>query len=171
MLDLPARQGQAGGMNMSRPPRILFVCLGNICRSPTAEGVTRVLAEQAGIAVVLDGAGTGAWHVGEPPDRRMQAAARAAGYDLSSLRARQAVAEDFDRFDLILAMDEQNRLDLEALRPAGNETPVRLFLSYGHSGRRDVPDPYYEGGFDAVVAMIEDAAAGLLAEVAADEQD
>lgn len=152
-------------MTHASPPRILFVCLGNICRSPTAEGVTRALAEKAGVSVELDSAGTGSWHVGDPPDRRMQAAARAAGYDLSELRARQSQPSDFETFDLILAMDEQNRMDLERLRPAGNETPVRLFLSYGSSGRVNVPDPYYDGGFDGVVRMIEEAAEGLLAEL------
>ncbi len=154
-------------MTRKQPPRILFVCLGNICRSPTAEGVSRVLAEQSGIDVLVDGAGTGAWHIGEPPDRRMQAAARSAGYDLSGLRARRSVPADFDRFDLIIAMDEENRQELERIRPAGNITPVRLLLSYGSSGRRDVPDPYYEGGFDAVLRMIEEAAGALLDEIAA----
>ncbi|MDV7142104.1 low molecular weight protein-tyrosine-phosphatase [Tropicimonas sp. TH_r6] len=153
-------------MTRKRTPRILFVCLGNICRSPTAEGVARVQAEKAGIDVVVDGAGTGAWHIGEPPDRRMQAAARAAGYDLSALRARRSVPADFERFDLIIAMDEENRRELEQIRPAGNDTPVRLLLPYGSSGRRDVPDPYYEGGFDAVLRMIEEATEALLDEVA-----
>lgn len=152
-------------MTDARPPRLLFVCLGNICRSPTAEGVMRALAKRDGVVLELDSAGTGAWHIGEPPDRRMQAAARAAGYDFSDLRARQAVAEDFDRFDLILAMDEENAAALERLRPAGNDTPVRLMLSHGASGRREVPDPYYDGGFDAVLRMIEEAAEGLLAQL------
>ncbi len=144
-------------------PRLLFVCLGNICRSPTAEGVTRAMAARAAQPVDLDSAGTGGWHVGAPPDPRMQVAAMDAGYDLSDLRARQFVPGDFERFDLILAMDDENRRDIEALRPAGNETPVRMFLSFGPSGRRDVPDPYFEGGFDSVVHLIEHAALGLLA--------
>lgn len=149
------------------PPRILFVCLGNICRSPTAEGVTRTLASASEIDVEVDSAGTGSWHVGEPPDGRMQKAAAAAGYDLSALRARQFSGADFDRFDLIVAMDEQNRRDIERQRPAGSTTPVVLFLSYGGSGTRDVPDPYYEGGFDGVVHLVEDAARGLLGQVTA----
>jgi protein-tyrosine phosphatase len=144
------------------PCGVLFVCLGNICRSPTAEGVARALAEGRGLPVAVDSAGTGAWHVGEPPDRRMQAAARAAGYDLSHQRARQVTQADFSRFDLIVAMDRDNRRDVEALRPADNSTPVRLMLEFGTSGRSDVPDPYYEGGFDAVVGLIEEAAGGLL---------
>ncbi|MFD0978922.1 low molecular weight protein-tyrosine-phosphatase [Tropicimonas aquimaris] len=147
------------------PPRILFVCLGNICRSPAAEGVARELASRAGQAVEFDSAGTGSWHVGEPPDRRMQATARDSGYDLSGLRARQFVPEDFSRFDLIVAMDRQNLEDIEAQRPPGNETPVRLFLAYGPSERVDVPDPYYEGGFDLVLRLIEHAAMGLLGEL------
>lgn len=154
-------------MTNSVPPRLLFVCLGNICRSPTAEGVTRTLAERAGLDVLLDSAGTGNWHQGEPPDRRMQAAARRAGYDLSALRARQAIAADFERFDLILAMDEQNRRDLERIRPAGNETALRLMLSFGGTELRDVPDPYYSGGFDSVLKLIENAASALLDDVAA----
>ncbi|SDL80911.1 low molecular weight protein-tyrosine-phosphatase [Aliiruegeria lutimaris] len=158
-------------MTQNQPPRLLFVCLGNICRSPTAEGVARTLARRAGLKIEVDGAGTGAWHVGEPPDRRMQAAARKAGYDLSSLRARRTRQEDFERFDLILAMDEENVRDLERLRPAGNDTPVRLLLPYGSLGLREVPDPYYDGGFDKVVRMIEDAVAALLDRVAEGKLD
>lgn len=146
-------------------PRVLFVCLGNICRSPAAEAVTRSIAERFGFPVELDSAGTGNWHLGEPPDRRMQAAAYEAGYDLSALRARRVRVEDFDRFDLIVVMDEQNREDMEALRPAGNTTPVRLFLSYGPSERTEVPDPYFEGGFDLVLRLLEHAALGLVAEL------
>ncbi|RYH10055.1 low molecular weight protein-tyrosine-phosphatase [Tropicimonas sp. IMCC6043] len=156
-------------MTGSDAPRILFVCLGNICRSPTAEGVARALAARAGIAAEFDGAGTGAWHIGEPPDRRMQAEARAAGYDISGLRARRAEPRDFTEFDLILAMDEDNLRAMERMRPRGNTTPVEMFLSYGSSGRRSVPDPYYEGGFEAVLAMIEDAAEGLLEKIASGE--
>ena len=149
----------------SQPPRVLFVCLGNICRSPAAEGIARVMAGQSAIAAEFDSAGTGAYHVGEPPDRRMQLAATAAGYDLSALRARQFVVEDFGRFDLIVAMDRTNLGDVERLRPEGAATPVRLMLSYGPSQRVDVPDPYYEGGFDVVVRLIEHAAMGLMAEL------
>jgi len=142
--------------------RILFVCLGNICRSPTAHGVFERLAEAAQVPVEVDSAGTGGWHVGDPPDRRAQSAAARRGYDLSRLRARQAKPEDFEAFDLILAMDRSNFAALERMRPEGSETPVRLFLDYAESVREEVPDPYYDGGFDLVLDLIEDASRGLL---------
>lgn len=145
--------------------RVLFVCLGNICRSPTAHGIFEAKARAAGLEVEVEGAGTGAWHVGEPPDRRMQAAAKAAGYDLSGLRAQKFVPADFDRFDAIYAMDRQNLADIEAQRPEGNTTPVTLFLSHGPSGRDQVPDPYYEGGFDKVVAMVAETCDALVADL------
>ncbi|GAB4286244.1 MAG: low molecular weight protein-tyrosine-phosphatase [Roseovarius sp.] len=147
--------------------RILFVCLGNICRSPAAEGVFRVLAP----GIETDSCGTGGWHVGEPPYPPMQAAARARGYDISDLRARRLRAEDFERFDLILAMDRDNLRDIEALRPPGNRTPARLFADFlptegaGGSalGLRDVPDPYFTRDFDAALDIIEAGARGLKA--------
>lgn len=139
--------------------RILFVCLGNICRSPAAEGVMRRLAD----GLELDSAGTGDWHVGAPPYGPMQAAARARGYDLSGLRARQVTPEDFHRFDLIYAMDSRNLADLEAIRPVGSETPVELFAECTGSGIRDVPDPYYTRDFNGVLDLIERAAEGALA--------
>ncbi|MBY6152068.1 low molecular weight phosphotyrosine protein phosphatase [Vannielia litorea] len=143
--------------------RVIFVCLGNICRSPTAHGIFEEKAREAGLDVHVEGAGTGAWHVGEPPDRRMQAAAKAAGYDLSDLRAQQFEAADFGRFDAIYAMDRQNLADIEALRPAGSTTPVTLFLSHGPIPREEVPDPYFEGGFDAVVDMVAETCDALVA--------
>lgn len=140
--------------------RILFVCLGNICRSPSAEGVFRTLAP----GMVIDSAGTGNWHVGEPPYPAMQDAARRRGYDLSDLRARQITAMDFDRFDLILAMDDKNLTAIEALRPAGNATPVRLFTEYAPGcGLHHVPDPYNTRDFDGTLDLIEDCARGLAA--------
>jgi protein-tyrosine phosphatase len=146
---------------------VLFVCLGNICRSPTAEGVFRHLAAAAGADVVCDSAGTSDWHVGGPPDARAVAEARARGIDLGGLRARQVTAEDFDRFDLIFGMDRGNLAKLEALRPAGNVTPVALFLDEAPDGgatggRREVPDPYYEDNFPQVFDMLEAASRGLL---------
>jgi protein-tyrosine phosphatase len=150
--------------------RILFVCLGNICRSPTAEGIARARAAARGLDLVVDSAGTGGWHVGDPPDPRMQAAARRAGYDLSDQRARQVGLRDFAGFDLIVAMDRSNRAVLERLRPPGAQTPVELLLSHGPEGRLDVPDPYLEGGFDAVVALIEAAVERLLDRIAAGEE-
>lgn len=138
--------------------RILFVCLGNICRSPAAEGVFRALMPEAG----SDSAGTGGWHVGEPPYGPMRAAAAARGIDLSDLRARRFVAGDFDLFDLILAMDAQNLADIEAQRPPGSATPVRLFTDYApESGATHVPDPYYTRDFDGALDLIEMAAHGL----------
>ena len=143
--------------------KILFVCLGNICRSPTAHGVFEKLAQEAGLDVMVESAGTGGWHVGDPPDARATHEAAQRGYDLSHLRAQQTRAADFTRFDLIVAMDYSNQSALERLRPAGNETPVEMFLSYGGSDRAEVPDPYYEGGFDLVLDLIEDASRGLIA--------
>lgn len=140
------------------PHRILFVCLGNICRSPAAEGIFRDLMPEA----ETDSAGTSDWHVGDPPYGPMQAAARARGLDISGLRARQVSSADFSRFDLILAMDARNRADLEALRPPGNRTPVRLLTDFApDSGATHVPDPYYSRDFDGALDLIETAARGL----------
>lgn len=146
--------------------RILFVCLGNICRSPSAEGVFSQLTRDEGYYV--DSAGTGGWHVGNPPYGPMQDAARARGFDLSGLRARQVSPADFSAFDLIIAMDRQNQADLERLRPAGAGTPVDLFLDYApETGQSAVPDPYYTRDFDAALDLIEMAAKGLKAHLAA----
>jgi len=146
--------------------RILFVCLGNICRSPTAHGVFVALAREANVPVTVESAGTGGWHVGDPPDARAAAEAAARGYDLSALRAQQVTAMDFDRFDRIIAMDHANMIALERMRPMGNDTPVTLFLSYAAgTDRTEVPDPYYEGGFDLVLDLIEDASRGLLRDI------
>ena len=149
---------------MSHPLRVLFVCLGNICRSPTAEGVFRARAAAAGLDVIADSAGTGAWHVGEAPDRRAQAEAAARSYDLSGQRARQATTQDFRDFDLIIAMDRSNLATLERLRPESAAAEVSLFLDLlPDQPRRDVPDPYYEDGFDTVLTLIEDGADALIA--------
>ena len=147
------------------PLRILFVCLGNICRSPSAHGVFRAKARAAGLEVVTDCAGTGDWHIGQPPDARAMRAARARGYDLSDLRARQFRPEDFADFDLILAMDRSNQRAIEAQRPQGNSTPVRLFRSLAEPTQSDVPDPYLTGGFDDVLTLIESSAAALVEDV------
>lgn len=150
--------------------RVLFVCMGNICRSPTAEGVFRKRVEEAGLAgqVVIDSAGTHAYHVGEPPDARAQAAARGRGVDLGPLRGRQAVAEDIRRFDYVLVMDEENLDNLLSICPRGLEEKIELFMEYATGGYpREVPDPYFGGatGFDRVLDMIEAASEGLLEDI------
>jgi len=149
--------------------RVLFVCMGNICRSPTAEGVFRKQVEAAGLAgqIEIDSAGTHAYHVGEPPDARAQAAARLRGVDLSLLRGRQAVAEDIRRFDYVLAMDEDNQENLLSICPGGLEDKVELFMEYASGHPREVPDPYFGGaaGFDRVLDMIEAASEGLLEDI------
>lgn len=153
----------AAGRPGNAPPRILFVCLGNICRSPAAEGVMRALAARRGIAVALDSAGTGGWHVGEKPDPRMRAAAAARGMPIEDLRARQVSAKDFARFDHVIAMDRSNRADLAAMTPGGAVGKLSMMLDWGsHPG--EVPDPYYGGedGFEHVLDLLEDACAGLL---------
>jgi protein-tyrosine phosphatase len=147
--------------------RVLMVCMGNICRSPTAEGVLRHKLEGAGLAdaVAVDSAGTYGGHVGDPPDARAQRHAKARGIDLSRLRARRVTEDDFRRFDLVLAMDDDNLTALAALRPADGVEP-RLLTSFARRGAaaRDVPDPYYGGpqGFDLVLDLIDDACDGLL---------
>jgi protein-tyrosine phosphatase len=143
--------------------RILFVCTGNICRSPTAEAVFRTMAEREGLGdqIEAESAGTGDWHVGEAPDTRARAAAAARGYDLEPLRASQVSAADFERFDLIIAMDRSHLRALERLRPEHARGRVRLFLD------RDVPDPYYgeAPNFEETLDLIEDGARRLLLEM------
>ena len=147
--------------------RILFVCLGNICRSPTAEAVVRALAarELPEVGLEVDSAGTAAYHVGEPPDPRMQAAAARRGYELKALCARVVEPRDFERFDLILAMDRENLEVLHRRAPEQARERVRLFLEFSpDSEPREVPDPYYGGanGFEEVLDLVEAAARGLL---------
>jgi len=140
--------------------RILFVCLGNICRSPAAEGVVRALLPGAR----TDSAGTGDWHVGDPPYGPMQNAARARGLDISDLRARQFAAADFHRFDLIVAMDARNVAAIEALRPEGCATHVALLTDYApETGADHIPDPYHTRDFDGALDLIETCARGLAA--------
>jgi protein-tyrosine phosphatase len=149
-------------------PKVLFVCLGNICRSPTAEGVFRQLLSQDApdLLVEVDSAGTADYHIGEPPDLRSQRAAMRRGIDLGGLRARQVTPADFSYFDLILAMDRGNLLELESMRPNNSRARVELFLQYApDSGRLEVPDPYYRdaGGFEEVLDLTAAASRGLLA--------
>lgn len=146
--------------------RLLFVCMGNICRSPTAEGVVRVHLEKAGLAgeVEIDSAGTHGYHIGKPPDVRAQKAAAARGYDLSGLRARRVTSADFSRFDRILAMDRDNLENLRRDCPVELQHKLGLFLEHAAGfAEREVPDPYYGGtnGFEHVLNLIEDAARGL----------
>ena len=152
--------------------RILFVCMGNICRSPTAEGVFRHIAasEAPELTVHVDSAGTHAYHIGEPPDKRAQAAAERRGVSLAALRARRVVADDFSRFDLILAMDELNITILRDQCPEEHADRIRLLLDYAPQlGRVEVPDPYYGGsnGFELVLDLVEEASRGLLSRLRA----
>ncbi len=156
--------------------RLLFVCLGNICRSPMAEGVFRQVAETNGVLDLfeIDSAGMGDWHKGEAPDARAQKAARDRGVDISGQAARKVELEDFDNFDLVLAMDASNVADLYEIAPLEARHKIRRFLEYApHTGAEDVPDPYYGGvaGFDHALDLIQAAAEGLLADLTADNAD
>lgn len=147
--------------------KVLFVCTGNICRSPTAEGVFRALVTAEGLddRIGTDSAGTHGYHVGEPPDQRSTAAARRRGIPLDDLRARKVSAADFEHFDLVLAMDRGHHDILSRLCPKGREQRLALFMDFAPDwGIKDVPDPYYGGsdGFERVLDMIEDGARGVL---------
>lgn len=146
--------------------------MGNICRSPTAEGVFRHQVTEAGQAdhIIIDSAGTHAYHIGSSPDRRAQQAALQRGYDLSSLRGRQVEAKDFHEFDYILAMDRVNLDNLLQDCPPMQQHKLKLFMEFSRGfNEREVPDPYYGGnqGFENVLNMVEDAASGLLEEILA----
>lgn len=150
--------------------RVLFVCTGNICRSPTAEGVFRHFAEAAGHGAVIeaDSVGLGGWHVGDPPDPRAIDAAARRGIDLSGLRARQLVLADFDEFDLLLAMDRGHYRDMAGRAPPQHAAKVRMFMEAARGrGAPSVPDPYYgaRAGFDQVLDMIEEGARAWLQEL------
>ena len=147
--------------------KVLFVCMGNICRSPTAEGVFRHVVEEAGLSMQIeaDSAGTSDFQKGDPPDKRAQQAAIRRGYNLSRLKARQVRPQDFLEFDHILAMDQKNLRDLKAIYPSDADAQVSLFLDYARTAKlKEVPDPYYGGasGFELVLDLVEDAARGFL---------
>lgn len=152
---------------------VLFVCLGNICRSPLAEAALRAEAEQAGLEIEVDSAGTGDWHLGYPPDPRAAAVAAKHGIDISELRARLVTAADFDRFDHVVALDAKNLADLLAMQPAGSKATLSLLLDHvpGREGEA-VADPYYgeESGFDVTWAEVTEGARGLLRMIAADHR-
>jgi len=146
---------------------VLFVCTGNICRSPTAEAIFRKLVADAGMsqAIIVDSAGTHGYHIGEPPDPRAQESAAERGYDLSGLRARTVDPSDFERFDLIVAMDREHFGILERMAAPAAAHKLKLMMSYARaSEEKDVPDPYYGGpqDFERVLDMLEDAGRGLL---------
>jgi protein-tyrosine phosphatase len=151
---------------MTAPVRVLMVCLGNICRSPTAHIVFAQRVAEAGLQqrVLVDSAGTGDWHIGHGPDARSRAVAAARGYDMSALRARQVNAQDFHDFDLLLAMDENNLRDLQRLAPPQQHHKLRLFMDFAELDERSVPDPYYGEAqdFQRVLDLVEVAADGLL---------
>lgn len=157
-------------MNNQNSVKVLFVCMGNICRSPTAHGVFRRLVADAGLAhrVEIDSAGTHAYHLGEPPDRRARETALERGIDIGDLRARRAKPDDFLHFDYVLAMDEDNLGCLAAICPPGMEEKLGLVMEFAPElSLREVPDPYYggQGGFDRVFDMLESASRGLLADL------
>lgn len=155
---------------MNNSVGVLFVCLGNICRSPTAHAVFETLAEREGLLpkLTVDSCGTGSWHIGQPPDARMQKIARQRGYDLSQLRARRLAGEDFSRFDYILAMDTRNLADVMQKAPDTYHGRISLLLDFSPERNvLEVPDPYYgtEDGFDHVVSLVESACQGLLQDI------
>ncbi len=155
---------------MQEKVTVLFVCMGNICRSPTAEGVFRHVVEKSALEgqIYTDSAGTHAYHVGEPPDRRAQATAQSRGIDISDLRARSVADEDFEKFDYIIAMDKDNLLGLLNQCPESYKEKVHLFLGFAeHLTETEVPDPYYGGqqGFARVFDMVEAASNGLLDDI------
>jgi len=159
-------------MSLQQPVKVLFVCMGNICRSPTAHGIFQALISEQGLEglILVDSAGTHSYHTGSPPDLRSQAAARSHDIDLTGLRARRFAASDFIEFDYLLGMDHTNLAHMLALKPDDEpRASVNLMLEYSHKfEQEEVPDPYFgEDGFDLVFEMIDDAARGLLKEIRA----
>ena len=151
---------------------VLFVCLGNICRSPTAHGVFQGMVNSAGLGdvIAVDSAGTGDWHIGHSPDQRTAQVAQTKGYDLTELRARLVTSDDFAQFDYVIAMDSANLSDLKAMQPADYSGHLSLFLDFSQqNSHSEVPDPYYGGdnGFELVFNLVEEASQGLLQHIQA----
>ena len=156
-------------MSDIKPIRVLFVCMGNICRSPTAHGVFKKLVESEGLSesIQVDSAGTHSYHIGSPPDLRSQATAQDRGIDLSGLQARRFVSRDFVEFDYLLAMDNENLTNMLAIKPDDASAKAELMLAYSERFEQgEIPDPYWGyDGFDLVFDMIEDASQGLLKQI------
>lgn len=150
-----------------KKPSVLFVCLGNICRSPTAEAVFIKKAAEAGLTLRIDSAGTHGYHIGSPPDKRSQAAGVARGYSFKGLKCRRVEDSDFSEFDYILAMDHSNLSNLQNMAPEDAQGRIHLFMSFANSDYEEVPDPYYGGkqGFELVLDLIEKASDGLIAHI------
>jgi protein-tyrosine phosphatase len=156
-------------MSSHKPIKVLFVCMGNICRSPTAHGVFQSIVDANGLGSVIevDSAGTHSYHIDSPPDRRSQATAKNRGVDLAGLRARRFVSDDFVEFDYLLGMDQSNLADMLAIKPDDASAQLKLMLEYSQKfDQSEVPDPYFGNeGFDLVYDMIDDSSQGLLREI------
>jgi len=142
--------------------KILMVCLGNICRSPLAQGALEYLIKKNSLQIHVDSAGTESWHSGKSPDQRAQSAALSKGWNIGSQKARKIIPEDFTYFDLIIAMDKNNLFDLQAARPLNSRVPIKLLLEFSSVKEKEVPDPYYSGNFEYVSELIEKACMGLI---------
>jgi len=161
-------------MSELQPVKILFVCMGNICRSPTAQGLFQQMIREQGLdkRILVDSAGTHSYHIGNPPDSRSQAVARRRGIDLSKLRSRRLVRDDFIKFDYLLGMDSDNIADMHAIRPDEASAQLQLMLEYSKRySQRDIPDPYFgNDGFEMVFDMIDDASRGLLEHIRSEHE-
>ncbi|WP_202940849.1 low molecular weight protein-tyrosine-phosphatase [Alteromonas macleodii] len=157
---------------MKQSTSVLFVCLGNICRSPTAEAVFKHKAAQAGLNIEIDSAGTHGYHIGNPPDKRSQAAGVERGYSFKGLKCRRVDESDFERFDFILAMDNSNLANLHGMSPSQYHDKIKLFLDFANAEDKEVPDPYYGGkrGFELVLDLIEEASDGLITHIKQTQQ-